>query len=52
MFTLILCYIFSDSLNWGATVVDIVKWFNNHPFLTLIVLGELKIFVTKINIKK
>jgi hypothetical protein len=52
MITLILCYIFSDTLNWGATVVDVIKWFNNHPFLTLIIIGELGTFTTKIKIKK
>lgn len=41
MFILILCYIFSDTLNWGATVVDIIMWFNNHPFLAILCIEEI-----------
>lgn len=56
MLILILCYIFSSTLNWGASVSDIIMWFNNHPFLAIFciweLMSDLSLFKIKISINK
>lgn len=52
MFILILCYIFSDTLNLGATVIDIIQWFNYHPFLAIFCIEEIICSLISIKIIK
>lgn len=52
MTILILCYIFSNTLNWGATVPDVVMWFSNHPFLSILFIEEVLGSVISIKIFK
>lgn len=52
MIILILCYIFSSTLNWGATVPDIVIWFSNHPFLSILFIEEVLGSIISIKIFK
>ncbi|MBR2246450.1 MAG: hypothetical protein IJ880_05410 [Bacilli bacterium] len=52
MFILILCYIFSSTLNWGATIVDVIMWFNNHPFLAILCIEEIICSLISIKIIK
>lgn len=51
MLIILLCILISPILNFeGLTLIELMKWFNNHPFLLL--LSIMEILKTNINIIK
>ena len=50
MLTTLLCILFSDTLNFdGLTLQSLFQWYNNHPFLFMLVVAEV---VNMFNCKK
>ena len=42
MLTVLLCILFSKTLSFqGLTVAILLSWFNLHPFLAMLAVGEL-----------
>lgn len=50
MILLLIYIMFSSTLTLDSTVIEMANWFNHHPFLLLLMLGE--VFTVTVSIKK